>query len=116
MDNHLTLKMLMDTLFGNNALKNWNIYEEFRSKDIILKIRFTKSQNTDHSIDSISYKKKSDKQMNRDRARGNEFKEYKRPVSNGHDISNSEIEVLRSDSLFPHSEPTLMRSFVLDNA
>ena len=61
MDNHLTLKMLLGTLFDNNTLKNWTIYEEYKSKNVVMKIRFTNDQSMDN-MDNITYKRKSEKQ------------------------------------------------------
>ena len=60
MEQHKTLELLMRTLFANNCMKTWNIFEE-NSGNIVLKIRFTKTEdskndNFNNAIKSVSYK------------------------------------------------------------
>ena len=73
MEQHKTLELLMRTLFANNCLKTWSIFEE-NSGNIVLKIRFTKTdnsqnENSNNVIKSASYKRKSSSQTQRDRER-----------------------------------------------
>ena len=55
--------MLLSSLFENNNLKNWTIFEE-KSRSIVVKLRFTNTDQNGHTSDSeqlpVSYKKKSD--------------------------------------------------------
>ena len=68
MDNYGTLTLLLDSLFKNNYLQNWSLYEETDSNNYILvKLRFTKKENA--GIVPQSYRRRSEAQSRRDRDR-----------------------------------------------
>ena len=68
MEQHTTLNLLLDSLFSNNSLKNWSVFEETNGFTV-LKLRFTKSDNTTATTSSQSFRRKSDAQSQRDRDR-----------------------------------------------
>ncbi len=72
-----TLEVLLSTLFDKDELKSWQIFEE-RSGTVMVKLRFTGSHGGGHAqstmtgtgnMEPSSYKRKSDKQVKRDRQR-----------------------------------------------
>ena len=72
MEGHNTLNMLMNSLFANNNLRNWSIFEE-KNGAIVVRLRFdssdTNSENDTAGKSHVSYKKKSESQLRRDRNR-----------------------------------------------
>ena len=68
MEQHATLKMLMDSLFMNNCLGNWSIFED-KSGQTVVNIRFTKNGNEDTVTAPQSFRRKSEAQAQRDRDR-----------------------------------------------
>ena len=123
MDVHKTLKMLMDSLFTNNDVKNWTIFEE-KSGNVIMKIRFTNrteheqaSDNIAHRPIPVSYKKKSEKQMSRDRDR---MAQHQRPepVMTRSRASDSmeTVELPRNEENYRSDTGSLEFSPVLDIA
>ena len=68
MDQHTTLNMLMDSLFNANSLKNWSIFED-SNENIIVRLRFTKQEDTNVVPSPQSFRRKSDAQVQRDRDR-----------------------------------------------
>ena len=68
MDNYGTLNLLLDSLFNNNCLQNWSLFEEMDgNKCTVVKLRFTKTENTE--VTPQSYRRKSEAQSRRDRDR-----------------------------------------------
>ena len=78
MERHGTLNTLLDSLFTSNQLKNWTIFEE-KSGSILVKLRFTNTDmdsNTATVTESpIAFKRKSCKQVSRDRERAARHKD-----------------------------------------
>ena len=70
MEGHDTLNMLMNSLFANNELRNWSIFEE-KNGAIVVKLRFENSvtNSENNSRNHVSFKRKSESQMQRDRNR-----------------------------------------------
>ena len=75
MDSHTTLNMLLDSLFRQNSLNNWNIFED-KTGSVVVKLRFSPSSTkTNGHIDNdskcvpLSYRRKSDSQVKRDHDR-----------------------------------------------
>ena len=83
MDKHRTLHTLVSSLFTENQLKNWTIFEE-KSGSILVKLRFTNG-NVDNSgataQSPVAYKRKSTKQVTRDRTRAARHKDALTGVS-----------------------------------
>ena len=123
MEVHKTLRMLLDSLFTNNDVKNWTIFEE-KSGNVIMKIRFTNrteheqaSDNIAHRPIPVSYKKKSEKQMSRDRDR---MAQHQRPepVMTRSRASDSmeTVELPRNEENYRSDTGSLEFSPVLDIA
>ena len=106
MDQHHTLDMLMKSLFDQNVLSSWQIYEDKRNF-VHVRLRFTKHDNTLSPSDlNASFHRKSESQSQRDRGRRDRHRELRtRPVTRSqapHDIS---IEMPRTSEEFsPISE------------
>ena len=73
MDDHRTLKLLMESLFSGNIVKNWSVFADNKYGSTVLKIRFTKPEQglsgeacANQDVIPVAYKKKSDKQSRRD--------------------------------------------------
>lgn len=77
-----TVRLLIDTLMDNKCLKMWTIFQE-ESGSTLVKLRFVDSQNGVEQQDQVintndsnmCFKRKSDKQLKRDRARVQHHKE-----------------------------------------
>ena len=76
MGNNRTLNTLLNSLCLTNVIKNWTILEE-KSGDILVKVRFTNSQNSNASHMNSQYRKKSTKQIARDRERAVRHRELR---------------------------------------
>ena len=73
MDDHRTLKLVMESLFSGNTVKNWSVFADNKCGSTVLKIRFTKPESglsgeecANQTVIPVAYKKKSDKQSRRD--------------------------------------------------
>ena len=81
MDNTSTVRSLIDTLMDSKLLKMWTIYQE-PSGSVLVKMRFmdTQQQQLDTKIQNsnIHFRRKSDKQINRDKARSELHSQNKR--------------------------------------
>ena len=79
MDSHPTLKLIMDTLFSGNTVKNWSVFSDERCGDTVIKIWFTKSEEcSSEAITPVAYKRKSQKQSRRNYQRKVKHEEAKR--------------------------------------
>ena len=67
MDTHTTLNMLLSSLFTNNSLHNWSIFED-NSDYINVRIRFTKHEDI-NTVQNASYRRISEAQARRNRER-----------------------------------------------
>ena len=111
MDNHRTLKHLMDTLFGTLELKTWTIYEN--SSATVCTLRFcTTGQGGDtnglETPSKIAYKKKSHAQMKRDQQRARNFKRPNTRSQTNMNINNDETEIARNgESIFSNTPPSI---------
>ena len=66
MDKHPTLDMLLSSLFASNILSNWSIYDD-KNGCVNVRLRFTKCD--DIKTEHVSFRRKSQNQLNRDRER-----------------------------------------------
>lgn len=68
------LGTLLDTLFANDELRTWSIYEE-KSGNITVKIRFNGQHGGQAglNIEPGSFKRKSDRQFKRDKSRAKDY-------------------------------------------
>ena len=73
MESHKTLKLIMDSLFSDNILKNCSIFADNKCGATVLKIRFTKPEvtasgedSTNESVTPVTYRRTSQKQSRRD--------------------------------------------------
>ena len=68
----------MNSLFANNHLRNWSIFEE-KNGAIVVRLRFddsvTNSENESTNGTHVSFKRKSERQMRRDRNRAARHKD-----------------------------------------
>ena len=68
MDDYGTLNLLLDSLFTNNCLQNWSLFEEMNGNNCtVVKLRFTKKENSE--VTPQSYCRRSEAQSRRDRDR-----------------------------------------------
>ena len=67
MEDNPTLKVLLDSLFSTNALSSWNIYND-KNNCVNVRLRFTKLDE-ENNIENVSFRRKSDNQVRRDRQR-----------------------------------------------
>ena len=67
MDQYNTLNVTLGALFEKNSLKNWSIFDDMMTGTTIVKLRFTKAENT--TTPPQSFRRKSDRQVTRDRDR-----------------------------------------------
>ena len=99
MDGHHTLKKLVDTLFGTLDLKSWTIFEN-SSGTTTCTLRFcdnkqTSDTNALETANPISYKRKSQGQIKRDRQRMDTFKKPNTRSQFKNADTHSEIENVR---------------------
>ena len=92
---HRTLKYLLDTLFSTLQLKSWSIYEN-NLRTTVCNLRFSESAEdrgtNKTAAKNISYKKKSQAQIKRDRRRSELFHRPKTRSQTNEDNSTLEIE------------------------
>ena len=107
MEKHRTLNTLLSSLFTNNILKHWTIFEE-KSGSILVKLRFTNIEDINGTINNeiidqspIAFRRKSTKQVNRDRDRAARHKDARAGV---HTRSMESVEQPRS------AEPDVLSS------
>ena len=75
MDNYPTLDALVNTLFATNELSSWQIFEDKRNF-VHLRLRFTKQDiNVSSDDQNASFRRKSAKQVKRDRERVSRHKD-----------------------------------------
>ncbi len=89
------LEHLLGSLSCVNNVQTWNIYQEKNGGAVVVKIRFS-GQDCDMGDKQISYKKKSDKQAQRDADRVKDFQRQTRSKSK-QSINVEEIENIRGD-------------------
>ena len=106
MDNHKTLKLMMDSLFSENMLKNWSIFADNKNGATVLKIRFTKpvtapgEECTSSEVIPIAFKRKSVKQSLRD---------HDRKVKHENQMDKRSPVITRSMALDNHTDVELPR-------
>ena len=110
MEKHRTLNTLLSSLFVNNMLKHWTIFQE-RSGSILVKLRFTNTEDINDTVNNngitdqspIAFRRKSAQQVERDRDRALRHKDARTGV---HTRSMASIEQPRS------AEPDVLSSTV----
>ena len=94
----------MDQLQAKGVLMSWQIYEE-KSGSVCVKLRYDCHESDDQSsmntVQQVSYKKKTQKQMDRDFKRAQEFQD-KGVSTRSRTKAQSEIENPRSSSVSSH--------------
>ena len=68
MNDHPTLKMLLSSIFSTNSLSNWSIFED-KNGQVNVRLRFSKHEESSEVEHTVSYRRKSDAQVKRDRDR-----------------------------------------------
>ena len=116
MKQHKSLNLLMDTLFANNSLTNWSIYEE-KSGNIVVRLRFTKIEdggNDTNVIRSQSFRKKSEAQAKRDRERAARHRsgvttrsQAAQAATESAELARGEEQICDSDTLPPDMSPVV---------
>ena len=101
MDKHATLNMLLSSLFENNQLHNWSIFED-NSDFINVRIRFTKHEDTAEPAQNISYRRVSEAQSKRSRERAARHRDAASRRTNP--TAETTVENARSDGHLDLSE------------
>ena len=76
MEEYHTVKMLLDSLFGNGNLTSWTLHENGQGTNVTLRFGSDMAQN---SNTKTTYKRKSTTQINRDQKRMDKYNEERGP-------------------------------------
>ena len=105
MELHSTLKMLMDSLFATHGLQNWSLFEEINKNTVVVRLRFTKSEDNSAPTSNISFRRKSTSQTQRDRDRAARHRTAQSGVSTrSNTASNQRDAATESPELARHTE------------
>ena len=102
---------MLEVLKASHSLKSWTIYNDRYNGDVVVRVRFTQDGQIGQAGETISaatYKRKTPHQAARDKARAENYKQYKNAKlihNNSHNIgksslrtfAQSDVEVNRND-------------------